>query len=70
MGTAKMPDVVNGYHWELYNSTEDYSQYNDLAASNPAKLEELKALFDQHRCRGSPRPDRTPRLLLVHDMPP
>ncbi len=45
MGTAKMPDVVNGYHWELYNSTEDYSQYNDLAASNPAKLEELKALF-------------------------
>jgi arylsulfatase len=45
MGTAKMPDVVNGYHWELYNIAEDYSQYNDLAASNPAKLEELKALF-------------------------
>ncbi len=45
MGTAKMPDVVNGYHWELYNIAEDYSQYNDLAATNPAKLEELKALF-------------------------
>ena len=34
MGTAKMPDVVNGYKWELYNLTEDYSQNNDLAAKN------------------------------------
>ena len=26
MGTAKMPDVVNGYQWELYNIAEDYSR--------------------------------------------
>ena len=26
------PDVVNGYKWELYDLTEDYSQANDLAA--------------------------------------
>ena len=26
MGTTKMPDVVNGYKWELYNITEDFSQ--------------------------------------------
>jgi arylsulfatase len=45
MGTAKMPEVVNGYTWELYNIAEDYSEYNDLAASNPAKLHELQALF-------------------------
>jgi arylsulfatase A-like enzyme len=45
MGTAKMPEVVNGYHWELYNIAEDYSENNDLAASNPAKLQELQALF-------------------------
>jgi arylsulfatase A-like enzyme len=45
MGQAKMPDVANGYNWELYNIAEDYSENNDLAASNPAKLKELQALF-------------------------
>ena len=40
-----MPDVVNGYHWELYNIAEDYSQYNDLAAENPGKLKEMQGLF-------------------------
>ncbi|GIQ73953.1 arylsulfatase [Bradyrhizobium sp. RD5-C2] len=32
--------------WELYNIDEDYSEANDLAAKNPAKLAELKKLFD------------------------
>jgi len=45
MGTAKMPDVVNGYNWELYNIADDYSQNNDLAAQNPDKLNQMKALF-------------------------
>src|SRR5271168_2319412 len=45
LGTGKMPDIVNGYKWELYNITEDYSEYNDLAAKNPDKLKELQALF-------------------------
>jgi arylsulfatase len=31
--------------WELYNVNEDFSQANDLAAKEPAKLEELKKLF-------------------------
>ncbi|HEV8018909.1 MAG TPA: arylsulfatase [Steroidobacteraceae bacterium] len=44
LGTAKLPDI-NDYKWELYNLTEDYSQYNDLAAKNPGKLKELQALF-------------------------
>ena len=26
MGTVKMPDVINGYKWELYNIAEDYSR--------------------------------------------
>ncbi len=30
---------MNGYKWELYNLAEDYSQYNDLAAKNPDKLQ-------------------------------
>jgi arylsulfatase len=31
--------------WELYHVAEDFSQANDLATSNPAKLEELQGLF-------------------------
>ncbi len=31
--------------WQLYKVDEDFSQFNDLAASNPAKLKELQALF-------------------------
>ena len=31
--------------WQLYNIDEDWSQANDLAAKNPQKLEEMKALF-------------------------
>jgi arylsulfatase A-like enzyme len=45
LATGKLPDVVNGYKWELYNITEDYSQYNDLAAKMPDKLKEMQALF-------------------------
>jgi hypothetical protein len=44
LATGKLPNV-NEYKWELYNLTEDYSQYNDLAAKNPDKLKELQALF-------------------------
>jgi arylsulfatase A-like enzyme len=44
MGTTKLPDV-NNYKWELYNLTEDYSQFNDLAAKMPDKLKEMQALF-------------------------
>ena len=45
MGTAKMPDVINGYKWELYNIAEDYSASNDLAAKMPDKLRQLQELF-------------------------
>ncbi len=45
LATGKLPDVTNGYKWELYNINEDFSQYNDLAAKNPAKLKEMQALF-------------------------
>jgi len=45
MGTAQMPDVVNGYKWELYHLADDYSENDDVAAANPAKLRELQELF-------------------------
>ncbi len=32
--------------WELYNVNEDFSEAHDLAARYPAKLSELKKLFD------------------------
>ncbi|MBK8585880.1 MAG: sulfatase-like hydrolase/transferase [Bacteroidetes bacterium] len=31
--------------WQLFNVNEDFSEANDLAASNPEKLKELQALF-------------------------
>lgn len=33
--------------WELYNVNEDFSQANDLASSNPEKLQELQAKFEE-----------------------
>jgi arylsulfatase A-like enzyme len=44
LGTGALRPL-DQYKWELYNITEDYSQYNDLAASNPEKLKELQAVF-------------------------
>jgi arylsulfatase len=47
--------------WELYNVDEDFSESTDLAAQNPAKLAELKALFmkEAERYRVLPIDDRT-----------
>jgi arylsulfatase A-like enzyme len=45
MGTKEMPEVVNGYKWELYNIKDDYSESNDLAAKMPDKLKEMQELF-------------------------
>jgi arylsulfatase len=45
MGTRPMPEVVNGYKWELYNIEKDFSEFDDLAAKMPDKLREMKELF-------------------------
>jgi arylsulfatase len=45
LGTAKLPDVVNGYQWELYNLADDFSQNDNLAARHPDKLRELQEFF-------------------------
>ena len=46
--------------WELYDVDDDFSESNDLAAQNPAKLEELKSLFmhEAERYRVLPIDDR------------
>jgi arylsulfatase A-like enzyme len=46
LGTGTMPPL-DQYKWELYNIAQDYSEFNDLAASNPDKLKEMQALFLQ-----------------------
>jgi len=43
VGQEPNPD---DFKWELYNVNEDFSQANDLAATNPEKLKELQAAFD------------------------
>jgi arylsulfatase len=43
IGEEPNPD---DFKWELYNINEDFSQANDLATKNPAKLKELQAAFD------------------------
>ncbi len=37
--------------WELYNVDEDFSQEDNLAEKNPAKLKELQAVFDKEALR-------------------
>lgn len=45
MGLGKLPDVIDGYNWELYDLGKDFSQADDLAAKEPARLNELQDLF-------------------------
>jgi arylsulfatase A-like enzyme len=43
--TGAKPVAFDQDRWELYNVADDFSQSNDLAAKNPAKLKELQAVF-------------------------
>jgi len=43
-GNTPSPD---DFKWELYNVADDFSQANDLAAKQPAKLKEMLDTFDQ-----------------------
>jgi len=54
---ASAPDgPLDQDKWELYHVAEDFSQSNDLAASNPAKLEELQDLFMEEAIKYSVLP--------------
>jgi arylsulfatase len=45
--TFAPPSNVLDYPWELYDLRTDWTQTNNLAQKNPAKLKELQKLFDQ-----------------------
>jgi len=42
--------------WELYNTAEDFSLTNDLAAQNPDKLKEMQDLFEKEAIANSVYP--------------
>ncbi len=45
LSTKPPPDVITGYHWELYHVADDPTEYNDLAAKMPDKLEQMEGAF-------------------------
>jgi arylsulfatase len=51
LASALPTDVLNGYKWELYDLTKDWTQDHDLAAANPAKLKEMQDLFMMQAAR-------------------
>ncbi len=52
---AKIPPLEDDV-WELYKVDEDFSQANNLATENPAKLKELQALFMKEAVRNNVLP--------------
>jgi len=53
--------------WELYNTVEDFSLVNDLAAQNPEKLKELQDLFmkEAEKNHVLPIDDRTMERIIA-----
>ena len=58
--------------WELYNLDHDFSEAKDLAAKNPKKLAELKAIFNQEAKKNNVYPfdDRGAARIAVPKPPP
>lgn len=59
-------DVANGYQWELYDLTKDWTQDKDLAKTNPEKLKQMQQLFLVEAARHQVLPldnSLSPRLL-------
>jgi hypothetical protein len=42
MAGAAIADPANAFKWELFDLTKDWTQYDDVAAANPAKLKEMQ----------------------------
>ncbi len=45
LGDPKFTDIVNGFKWELYDTTKAWTQFHDVAGENPDKLRALQELF-------------------------
>lgn len=58
-------DEITGYKWELYDTANDFSQADNLAAKMPDKLRDLQLLFYSEAARNNVLPidnSRTSRL--------
>jgi hypothetical protein len=57
--------------WELYDLRNDFSETDDLAAKEPARLKELQALFDAEAKKNNvyPLDDRFAERAVVPDRP-
>lgn len=47
---------IDDSNWELYHTSTDFNELDNLAQSNPVKLEEMKRLFDQEARRNNVYP--------------
>jgi arylsulfatase A-like enzyme len=59
-------DVMNGFPWQLYDLSKDWTQADDLAAQMPDKLRDMEQLFtmEAQKYRVFPLDDRTlPRFV-------
>jgi len=59
-------DVMNGFRWQLYDLSKDWTQATDIAAQNPDKLRDLKQVFTMEATKYNvfPLDDRTlPRFI-------
>jgi len=54
--TVGPPPDLSKQPWELYHLSEDYSEARDVANANPAKLAELKSIFDVEAKRNNVYP--------------
>ena len=60
------PDVMNGFKWQLYDLTKDWTQADDLAATIPDKLRDMQQMFilEASKYNVFPLDDRTlPRFM-------
>jgi arylsulfatase A-like enzyme len=45
LSDPKFTDIVNDFKWELYDTSKDWTQFDDVAKANPGKLKQLQELF-------------------------
>lgn len=59
--------AAKDFKWELYDTSRDYSQANDLAAKNPQKLAELQARFEEEGERNHVLPVQSALRIRIPD---
>ncbi len=45
LGDPPFTDIVNGFKWELYDLSKDWTQFEDVAKQNPEKLRAMQQQF-------------------------